>query len=344
MGIRDSLHRISRTVRKTGRRRRILATVSALVAGSLSLVLLQTTIASCTHRQEAMLSSQDSLPLPDSLRIAVMPTMSCLPVFYAVRTGVSDSLGLDMKLLRYTAQADIDTAVAYGHADVAWTDLIRAIRLYPQAKPFLATEEEVSLIANKGKRAKSVAQMKEQMVAVTRLSLTDFWCDRMMDSAKMEYDQLFRPQINDVCLRAEMMRTGLLEGAMMCDPYSSWMTMDAGRRLFRSGADNPSLGAWVVRDSVSADTAVVKKLRIFSDMLTLSVEKMNGGLHSDSVRRILIDEYGLTTLVADSIKLAPLVSPTAVKDRDVDTAAEWLRGRGALPSAFKKEDFVKNLK
>ncbi len=338
MDTRDTFRKISGKTGSMRRKMRILTT------GSVSLVLLYTFIASCTHRREAMLSSRDSISRTDTLRIAVMPTMSCLPVFYASRTGIPDSMGLVMKLLRYNAQADVDTAVAYRHTDVAWTDLIRAIRLYPLARSFLATEEEVSLIAHRSKRTNSLAQMKEQMVAVSRLCITDYWCDRMVDSAKMEYDQLFRPQINDVRLRAEMMRTGLLEGAMMCDPYSSWMAADAGRRLFRSRNGKPKFGTWVVSDSLCNDSATDAKLLLFHRILSLSVERMNNGEKSDSVRKILVEEYGFPSSVADSVKLAPIVSPSHVDSNDVDSAAAWLRGRKALPYAFSREDFIYNVK
>ncbi len=339
MDTKDTFSKVSGKAGAICRKMRMLAT------GSVSLVLLYTAIASCTHRQEAMLSSRDSLSSnTDTLRIAVMPTISCLPVFYALRTGIPDSMGLDLKLLRYNAQADVDTAVAYGHTDVAWTDLIRAIRQYPLARPFLSTDEEVSLIAHRSKRAKSLAQMKEQMVAVSRLSITDYWCDRMMDSAKMEYDQLFRPQINDVRLRADMMRTGLLEGAMMCDPYSSWMAADAGRRLFRSRNGKPKLGTWVVSDSLCGNAAMDDKLRLFHSMLSMSVERMNSGEESDCVRRILAEEYGFPSAVADSVRLAPIAPPSRVNGNDVDSAVVWLRGRKALPSGFRKEEFIYNVK
>ena len=66
------------------------------------------------------------------LRVAVMPAMSCLPVYYAERSGLADSLGLEMELLRYQAQMDIDTAIINGHVDVAFTDLIRCTRLSKQ--------------------------------------------------------------------------------------------------------------------------------------------------------------------------------------------------------------------
>ena len=86
-----------------------------------SLILFM--LASCSERQEAMQYDADSTGIDTTvLRVAVMPTMSCLPVYYAERIGLADSLGLKMELRRYQAQMDIDTAILYGHADIAFTD------------------------------------------------------------------------------------------------------------------------------------------------------------------------------------------------------------------------------
>ena len=44
-------------------------------------------MASCTSKQEAMLSSEEEAQTDSlTLRIAVMPVMDCLPIYYAQRT------------------------------------------------------------------------------------------------------------------------------------------------------------------------------------------------------------------------------------------------------------------
>ena len=144
---------------------------------SLLAIIATIMLASCSQRQEATQFDADSTGIDTTvLRVAVMPAINCLPVFYAERTGLADSLGLEMELLRYQAQMDIDTAITFGHADIAYTDLIRIAKLN-KAKvtlsAFASCDEPISLISLKTKRVKQVNQMKEQMIAVSRLSATD---------------------------------------------------------------------------------------------------------------------------------------------------------------------------
>ena len=258
------------------------------------------------------------------LRVAVMPAMSCMPVFYAERSGLSDSLGLGMRLLRYQAQMDIDTAILRGHADIAFTDLIRIARLSKEVElsPIASCDEPLSLISLKTKRVKRINQMKEQMVAVSRLSATDYWCDRLLDSSRTSHDDIYRPQVNDVRLRAEMLRQGLIDAAMMGEPFATWMTMLGHKRLYQSGDKQPRLYAWAARSS-----ATPRQRAAFVGMIETAVALMERDSQAVVVRDILRHEYQLPAEAADSIKLLPVPAPAALRQSDRQEAAGWLAKR-----------------
>ena len=89
---------------------------------SLLAIIATIMLASCSHKQEATQFEADSTGIDSTaLRIAVMPALNCLPVYYAEKTGLADSLGVEIRLLRYQAQMDIDTAIA---------DQTRAVELF----------------------------------------------------------------------------------------------------------------------------------------------------------------------------------------------------------------------
>ena len=282
-------------------------------------------LASCSQRQEATQFDADSTGIDTTvLRVAVMPAINCLPVFYAERTGLADSLGLEMELLRYQAQMDIDTAITFGHADIAYTDLIRIAKLN-KAKvtlsAFASCDEPISLISLKTKRVKQVNQMKEQMIAVSRLSATDYWCDRLLDSTRTNYDDIYRPQVNDVRLRAEMLRQGLIDAAMMGEPYATWMTMLGHKRLFLSKGKQPQLYAWA---NISATK---KQQKVFLDILKEATEQLGKPSEAALLRDILKQEYQLPPALVDSIELQPVRQTSAVRPADTEEAEKWLSKR-----------------
>ena len=279
-------------------------------------------LASCSQRQEATQFKADSLGIDTTvLRVAVMPAMNCLPVYYAEWSGLADSLGLEMELLRYQAQMDIDTAIVNGHANIAFTDLIRVARLSKQVPltPFASCNETLSLISLKTKRVKQVNQMKEQMIAVTRLSATDFWCDRMLDSTRTSYNDIYRPQVNDVRLRAEMLRLGLIDAAMMGEPYATWMTMLGHKRLFQTTGKQTQLYAW------AADSTVTRtQLQTFRKLLNEATERLSKASEATLLREILKQEYQIPAETVDSMELQPITKVSNVRQADIEEAEKWL--------------------
>ena len=301
-------------------------------------------LASCAHKQEAMLSvgeakKADSL----ALHVALMPTLGCLPVYYAQLTGITDSLDLDICLLRYSAQMDIDTAIARRHTDIAYTDIIRAIRLSDSVSitPFLASDEPITMVAQKGKKVKKMQQMSEKMIAICRLCATDYWCEKMLDSAKISQDSVYRPQINDVKLRSKMLCTGLLEGAMLEEPYASWAVMEGNKKLQRTKENSPQFAVWVIADSLQKDKRKTEQTRKFISLYKAAVENINKGLNPDTLRSILIKEYDIPESIVDSLQITPIKQPFPPKKEDVEEATNWLSSRGFLPKKFVSDQFIK---
>lgn len=279
-------------------------------------------LASCSQRQEATQFQADSTGIDTTvLCVAVMPAMSCLPVYYAEKTGLADSLGLEMQLLRYQAQMDIDTAIINGYADIAFTDLIRCARLSKQVDlaPIASCDESLSLISLKTKRVKQVNQMKEQMIAVCRLSATDYWCDRVLDSTRTSYDDIYRPQINDVWLRAEMLRQGLIDAAIMGEPFATWMTMLGHKRLFESRGKQPQLYAW------AASTATKQQQKAFLNVLKEATTRLSKPSEATLLRDILKQEYQLPPALVDTLELQRVKQATTVRESDITAAQDWLK-------------------
>ena len=106
-----------------------------------------------------------------ALKIAVMPTLDCLPLYVARQYGLFEKLGADVRLKFFMAQMDCDTALAGGSVEGAMTDLVRAVRLSKQGVPLtykIATDAYWQLITNRNARIKTLKQLDDKMVAMTQ--------------------------------------------------------------------------------------------------------------------------------------------------------------------------------
>lgn len=158
-----------------------------------------------------------------AFKIAVMPTMDCLPLFYAKEKGYFDSLGVDVRLPMYYAQMDCDTALTGGTVEGAITDLVRGERLAKRGTPLnyeIATNTYWQLIANHRARVRTVAQLSDKIIAITRLSATDRLAAMAIDSAKPK-EEVYRVQINSVKVRLDMIHNNLLDAAFFTEPQAT---------------------------------------------------------------------------------------------------------------------------
>ena len=288
-------------------------------------IMILMAMASCTQRQGAIVASTDAGHADSTATlVAVMPTMGCLPLYYAEVTGIADSA--NVILMRYKSQMDID---------IAYSDLIRIARAGGKSKPLASVGETISMIASKSLEATNIKQAKDRMIAIARYSITDYWCDRMLDSLASDSDLYFRPQINNVALRGKMMSNGLLESAMMGLPYSEWAVMEGNTCLFQTNDDKPHLAAWTVADTtrnVRSEeflSLVRTATSLLNDRLKPDTMQRKEVLLPDTIRRILIREYEMPSHIVDSIQLPPVSLPHPVDEADIRSAEEWLQGLDA---------------
>lgn len=184
------------------------------------------TLASC-QKQGANASLSERPKEDDSLawKVTVLPVEDCLPIYYARETGIFDSLDVDVRLLEYASMLDADTALYLGHAQAGYTSLPRIIVYEREQKAklhdILPCPGRYWLVTAPRTPHDSIAKMGERMVALSRYTQADYWSDMLMDEAKMRRDSIFRPQVNDLWLRTDMVCDSLLDAAMLPNPMAA---------------------------------------------------------------------------------------------------------------------------
>src|SRR5574344_1365079 len=180
-----------------------------------------------SYKEEQRLSAQerakqykdDSL----ALKVAVMPTLDCLPLMVAQEANLFDTLGADVRLKYYTAQMDCDTALSRGRVEGSITDLIRAERLISKGTPLryvAATNTYWQFITNRLARLKEIKQLEDKMIAMTRYSATDYLADYAIDSVKLKHDKTFKVQVNDVIVRLNMLLNNEMDAMLLTEPQA----------------------------------------------------------------------------------------------------------------------------
>lgn len=186
-------------------------------------------------------------------KIAVMPTMDCLPAYLLKDSLLYDTAKVDIRLCRFNAQMDCDTAMIGGSVQAAFSDLVRTERLKHRNKVLMHyltdTNLNWQLIADKDSKLKQLSDLSDKIVAMTRFSGTDLLTDMAVKKAKPKY-QVFRVQVNDVLVRLAMLQNHEIDAYWFADPQITKALSADNNSLFNSEDAGVHLGVVAIMDKV----------------------------------------------------------------------------------------------
>ena len=298
------------------------------LAPSLALFLLLALPTSC--RKEQVIQSPEETARIDSLalHVGVMPVMDCLPFFYAQRMGIFDAEGVDVRLHLYGAQMDADTALLSRRMEIVYTDLAHALEMQGDSLPVRVVagmRGKLSLLTTKKKRIRALKHLDERMIALNRLSESDYWSDEIMRQAGLERTAIYRPQINDVQLRWTMLHDQLVDGAILPEPYVTQAKLEGHNCIFTPSDSATAWACLAIRKETVTDAHRNQQLKALLKAYNKAAEALNGKAYpADTLSAIWARVYKLPREVADSVSLPQFPKATLPQAKDADLAMRWL--------------------
>ncbi len=276
-------------------------------------------------------SKDDSVVEYDStaLHVALVPTMDNLPLYYAKETGIYDSLGLNVELLTYSSAMDCDTAFTNGEADGVVSDIVKANIWRSRGdsvKVVMRTDLNLFLMSTHSSRIKSVNNIKEKIMAITRNSALDYMADKVMEHIKLPLLQLNKPQINDIALRCKMTDQNQYDGAFLPEPYAMEAENNGAHRLISSSELIGNLSAVIFHDSIVAKrNDDIHKLVEGYDIAVNRLNVLNERGDKDMIYTI---KTKFISEIPDTILSYPVFKASSMPDaKIVSSTAEWANGR-----------------
>ncbi|MBQ6549035.1 MAG: ABC transporter substrate-binding protein [Prevotella sp.] len=275
-----------------------------------------------TKAQRLKLWREDSA----AFKIAVMPTLDCLPVFIAKDHQMFDTV-VDIRLKKFTAQMDCDTALMRGRVEGAISDLVRSERMIQQGTPLryvAATNAYWLLISNRQLRMSNLKHLDDRMLAMTRYSVTDLLGDLAVDSAKLKTERVFRVQINDVNIRLKMLENNEMDALLLTEPQATQALFGKHKVLLDTRKLDMQMGVFAFRTKDMDDKNRRRQMDVFLKGYNEACDSLNhyGVLHyRDVIRKhYQISENALKKL-PDSLKFQHAAAP---RQKDVEQAQKWL--------------------
>lgn len=226
-----------------------------------------------SKQEKARLDSIDRM----ALKVGVMPTLDCLPVYLAYDDSLFAKQGVDVHLRYYTAQMDCDTALMHGRVEGSVTDLIRGAYLKKKGTELaypIATNAYWQVISNRKARISTLKQLSDKMIAMTRYSVTDYLADLAVDSGKPKYD-VYRVQINDVNIRLRMLLNNEMDAMLLTEPQATKARLEQHVVLMDSRDKNLQMGAFAFRAKALSQPRRKDQLKKFLQAYNIAVDSIN---------------------------------------------------------------------
>lgn len=276
-----------------------------------------------SRQERQRLMREDSL----ALKVAVMPTLDCLPLYVAKERALFDTARADIRLKRFAAQMSCDEALKSGRVEGGVTDVVRALRMKSGGLEldFLAsTGAYWQLISSRKARIKEIKQLRDKMVAVTRYSATALLADCATDSAKLKREEVFRVQINDVPLRLRMLLNNEMDAALLPEPQATAARLYKNPVLMDSRDKDMRLGLIVFNAKAMNDKRRKAQLDVFVKGYNAACDSLNK--FGTSRYAEIITKYchadAKTVAALPRLRFTPIEPP---REKDVARAAKWLK-------------------
>lgn len=299
----------------------------------LTLIISATAILSCgdsyqqskekTRAERKRLAREDSM----ALKVAVMPSLDCLPLYVAQRAKLFETFGSDIRLKTFTAHMDCDTALAGQSAEIAMTDIVRMEYMKSKGAEIEyvgATGNSWQLIASKFSRIRQLKQLDDKMVAMTRFSITDMLSDHIADSMKIEREKLFKVQVNDTHVRLIMLTNNEIDAAWLSEPHATQARIAGNKVLADSRKMDIRMGVMAKRTDKMKGKARDKQ---FADLIKAynmacdSINKYGLSHYGDLIKsKCHVDDATIKRLPS-TIKFHHLQAP---RQQDIDKAQKWI--------------------
>lgn len=301
-----------------------------MIRAAFTLLIILSLLTACGQGKETTDGSSTSSAADTAMiRIAVLPTLDCIPLVLAKEHGWFKQQGIEVGLCVFQAQMDCDTAFERGRVQAMITDLVRTERLRGngcELEYLTHTSASWQLLTNRAARIKQLKQLDDKMLAMTRFSATDLFGDMAVDSAKLKSERVFRIQINDVTVRLNMLETGIMDAMFLPEPQATAGRNMRAHKLLDTRSMNLQLGVLAVRQN----SIPKQKLDLFMKAYSMACDSLNHyGLqaYGDLIKEWCnVDQATIDSLPQDYA----YPNATMPQENDMKLVQQWLKKKQQL--------------
>ena len=274
-------------------------------------------------RERAMHQRKDSL----ALKVGVLPTIDCLPMFIIKERAWIDTAKADVRFRDIESHIAADDALRRGKIEGSVTDIVRAERMKRQglALTYVAsTPLSWQFITNKKARIKELKQLTDKMIAVSRFSATAMLADMAVDSSRLKSEVVFRVQVNNPQIRLKMLLNNEMDAVLLPEPQATVARLAGNPVIMDAKNKDLRMGAIVFTDKAMNDSRRRSQIDAFVKAYNQACDSINryGIASYAGIIKKYMDVDDRTVRSLPKVKFEHAARP---REKDITRANSWLR-------------------
>ncbi|MBR8703255.1 ABC transporter substrate-binding protein [Porphyromonas levii] len=272
------------------------------------------------------------------LKVGAMSSLDYIPYVLAEELGYTDSLGVDLEIVKFFSANDRDAAFRSGQVDGTVTDYTGAAIQHAAGLPLaLVVKHDGYFEMMAQPSLASMAELKGKKVSVSRNTVIEYATDKMLEVAGLSPEEVEKPEVNKIPLRMEMMVGGEVDASVFPDPF---ITISKAKG-FVSLSSTRDLGISVT-GTIFSQKALTEKGEAIKALMTaynLAVDYINSHPREEW-QEILIEDAGIPAELVSQVVLPTYRHAEQPSQKEIKETIEWLKARALVPVEYEGEGLV----
>lgn len=294
----------------------------------LSLVLLfMLVITGCTAPAQ---------PEAKPLKIAVLPVLDVLPLYFAEANGYFKANGVEVELVPVASAPERDQLMQAGQIDGMLTESVTSliynrdaarIKIVRFARTASPSAPIFRILAAKDSGIQSPADLKGVEIGISQGTIIDYMTDRALEKAGLAKEDIARVAVPKIDERLALLASGQLKAATLPDPVAS-LALQQGAVLVVDDTTVPDVSNSVYAFSIKSLEENPTAVKAFLKAVEQAVLEINKD--KSAVKPLLVEKKLVPPPLLDSYVLPDY--PTAAvpsQDQWADALA-WAKERGLV--------------
>lgn len=285
-------------------------------------------------------SGEEDKAASNELIVGVMPSMDYLPLAVALRENYFETLGLNLKIIKFYSANERDAAFQSGNVDGVVIDYTGAV-LQKNGGVDLALTSRCDapfyVMAGPQSGIDSLSGLKGASIAVSQNTVIDYCVDMALNSVGLGAGDVEKVEINKIPVRFEMLMGGKIDATGLPNPLADLARAGGGKVL----GSNADLGLSITGIMFSG-----KAMREKGELIKKMYRGYDHGVDyladhgAKDVEDILVNDMAFKPEIVPQTTL-PQYGRTAVPPAEhLQSVTDWLAGRGLVDQNLDVKSLV----